>query len=558
MTPNMCKSTTKTSTPRWFLCVARYLLAPPYRLTLLSLQAGLLSAVSSAFLIDIQSKLEPDPNEQSAALLRAILFTLNQSALPAETATVPPIHEDPPDEIVTVSGLMYASLFISLFAAFIAVLGKQWLNRYLRNTGGSIEERCQDRQRKFEGLEEWPFHLFVESLPPMFQISLLILVCGLCRHMWSINTSVARILIALAALGILFYLGIVVAGTSSYQCPFQTPASFILRHLRATIEYRLSTTIHYSFSRMKRALMRWIQHHSPRPSLPIVLRGVRSGSPIHREVVPPLELAKLSRTNIRDIKCVSWILRSIADQEAIDAAIRLASTIRWFVDEIDVEPPYDMIVSALLSCFDSSDTIYPGSMDRAYHFARAILQIHVFARCKSQEFAGRFPIPFTNSNAGGLSRDFIAISQLYQDLYSGCIPSHQVLSLAQSPVHLQWVSNLLLWLAWAEHRASGTLGLEADSIEPESKSWDKLPPGVVSDRLLVWCMFLGRHIDKHILMIGGRSCVVFHLFPPKMNISSFLALSRIQFYLNYPSQSMQRLRTPPIPSTSISLTSYEV
>jgi len=96
--------------------------------------AGLFSAVSTAFVINVHSKLKPDPNEQSAALLRAILLTLNQSAIPGETPTVPLLREKPPSEIVTVTGLMYTSLLISLLAVFIAMLGKQWLNRYLRLT----------------------------------------------------------------------------------------------------------------------------------------------------------------------------------------------------------------------------------------------------------------------------------------------------------------------------------------------------------------------------------------------------------------------------------------
>jgi len=121
---------------------------------------------------------------------------------------------------------------MSLLAAFVAMLGKQWLNRYLRHTGGSMIERCGDRQRKFDGLEKWPFRLFVESLPIMLQIALLLLTCGLSRYMWSINTSVAGVVISFTVLGILFYVGIVVAGTSSYECPFQTPASIGLRHLR--------------------------------------------------------------------------------------------------------------------------------------------------------------------------------------------------------------------------------------------------------------------------------------------------------------------------------------
>jgi len=93
-------------------------------------------------------------------------------------------------------------------------------------------ERCGDRQRKFDGLEKWPFRLFVESLPIMLQIALLLLTCGLSRYMWSVNTSVAGVVISFTVLGMVFYIGIVVAGTSSYECPFQTPASIGLRHLR--------------------------------------------------------------------------------------------------------------------------------------------------------------------------------------------------------------------------------------------------------------------------------------------------------------------------------------
>jgi hypothetical protein len=121
---------------------------------------------------------------------------------------------------------------MSLLAAFVAMLGKQWLNRYLRHTGGSMVERCGDRQRKFDGLGKWPFRLFIESLPIMLQIALLLLACGLSRYMWSVNMSVARIIISFTFLGVLFYIGIVAAGTSSYECPFQTPASIGLRHLR--------------------------------------------------------------------------------------------------------------------------------------------------------------------------------------------------------------------------------------------------------------------------------------------------------------------------------------
>jgi hypothetical protein len=121
---------------------------------------------------------------------------------------------------------------MSLLAAFVAMLGKQWLNRYLRHTGGSMIERCGDRQRKFDGLERWPFRFCMESLPIMLQIALLLLMCGLSRYVWSINTSVGRVVLSFTVLGVLFYIAVVVAGTSSYECPFQTPASTGLRYLK--------------------------------------------------------------------------------------------------------------------------------------------------------------------------------------------------------------------------------------------------------------------------------------------------------------------------------------
>ena len=208
------------------------------------LQAGLFSAVSSAFVIDINSNLQPDPNQESATLLRAILLTLNQSAIPGETPAVPPTQEDPPSEIITAACLMYASLLISLLAAFVAMLGKQWLNRYLRNSGGSVIERCGDRQRKCDGLEKWPLHFFVEGLPLMLQVALLLLACGLCRYMWSVNASVAYTLIGLTGLGVVFYVGILIAGTSSYACPFQTPVSTALRGLRKKIWRGIVSVFH--------------------------------------------------------------------------------------------------------------------------------------------------------------------------------------------------------------------------------------------------------------------------------------------------------------------------
>ena len=78
------------------------------------------------------------------------------------------------------------------------MLGKRWLNRYLQSSSGSAVELCEDRQRKCDSLEKWRL---VESLPVILHVSLFLLACGLCRHLYSINTAVAYALINITGLG---------------------------------------------------------------------------------------------------------------------------------------------------------------------------------------------------------------------------------------------------------------------------------------------------------------------------------------------------------------------
>jgi hypothetical protein len=54
-------------------------------------QAGLFSAVSTAFIIDVQSKLEPDPNQITAAYMQILIHAVNSSLFPdADPGTLSP------------------------------------------------------------------------------------------------------------------------------------------------------------------------------------------------------------------------------------------------------------------------------------------------------------------------------------------------------------------------------------------------------------------------------------------------------------------------------------
>jgi hypothetical protein len=191
-------------------------------------QADLFSAVASAFIIEVNSQLQPDPRGETAALLRD---KIDNAAFGNDIPSIPQ-WTGPPRPIVHVQAILFASLAASLFSAFLAMLGKQWLNRYdSADMRGSAIERSQNRQRKLDGVIAWYFHYVMELLPLMLQAALLLLGAALSRYLWGIDITVASVILSATSFGALFYIFIIVAGAASESCPYQTPGSHILRYL---------------------------------------------------------------------------------------------------------------------------------------------------------------------------------------------------------------------------------------------------------------------------------------------------------------------------------------
>jgi len=186
--------------------------------------------VTSAFITQVGSQLQPDPNEETAALLRVLIYKFDNTTFGNNVPTLPQ-WAGPQRTIVQVEAILYASLATSLFSAFLAMLGKQWLNRYAStDMRGSTIERSQNRQRKLDGIVNWYFDRVMESLPLMLQFALLLLGCALSLYLWGIDTAVASVAIGFTSCGVGLYALIVIAGMVSVSCPYQTPGARTLRH----------------------------------------------------------------------------------------------------------------------------------------------------------------------------------------------------------------------------------------------------------------------------------------------------------------------------------------
>jgi len=148
--------------------------------------------VTSAFIIVVHSEFQPNPSDETDALLRTIIHNQDNTAFGGEVPTVGR-WTGPPRSTVQVQAILLASLCASLLSAFLAMLGKQWLNRCIPvYTWGTIVERCQYRQRKLDEIVNWYFDYVMESLPLMLQIALLLLGCALSRYLWEINTTATQ------------------------------------------------------------------------------------------------------------------------------------------------------------------------------------------------------------------------------------------------------------------------------------------------------------------------------------------------------------------------------
>ena len=185
--------------------------------------------MTSAFIIDIQSELKPDYQELNNTLLE-MLLNATTGTLPVGSAISLPRWPGPDPVIVQVQCIFYATLSATLLASFLAMLGKQWLNRYRQSeTNGSSVDRSRMRERKLTGIETWKFYVVMEFLPLILQGALVLLGFALSRYLWELNRSASSVVIGFTCFGFLFYLLIATASVFSFDCPFQTPLSLLIR-----------------------------------------------------------------------------------------------------------------------------------------------------------------------------------------------------------------------------------------------------------------------------------------------------------------------------------------
>ncbi|KAG1718082.1 hypothetical protein EDB19DRAFT_1611293, partial [Suillus lakei] len=88
--------------------------------------SGLFSTVSTSFIVVMESNLSPNPSDTTNALLTQLVQIGLGNIAAVYTPAAPASTWSPTTTALRIQAIAYASLSMSLLAAFGAVLGKQW------------------------------------------------------------------------------------------------------------------------------------------------------------------------------------------------------------------------------------------------------------------------------------------------------------------------------------------------------------------------------------------------------------------------------------------------
>ena len=476
--------------------------------------------MTSAFIIDVQSDLKPDYEEMNNKLLE-MLLNATTGNLPAGSAPAVPRWSGPDPVIVQAQCILYATLSATLLASFLAMLGKQWLNRYRRNeTHGSTADRSRVRERKLSGIETWKFHIVMESLPLILQCALVLLGLALSRYLWEVNHSVSSVVIGFTSFGFLFYMLIVTASILSFDCPFQTPVSLLIR-------FAIDLALPY-WRNLRRTFGSKRQPPQPgtlgaRHNLPLSMNSVGGGHGLEANIVAlaciapaaiqfpwsvtPLFVQRIEGEVDRlDARCIDRMFAMSTDVDVVTSIMDFIPEIIWQggIKNVPLKGIYDILVD----CFDLSGpnpVLIPKLRSVAYLSARAFAHIGLQRRCitqygeHEQDSWKVICVDHPLLSTADYNPDSDLGTALFMvDMTLGYDSGFPWAKTQMTPPHRAWMSHVFLYRAWHEKQVSEVV---MDFVENSMSH--RLPNDIViTDCLFIVGLMIG--IPVHVSDITVR------------------------------------------------------
>lgn len=408
--------------------------------------SGLFSAVSTAFIVALQSELSPDEAQMTNALLKLLIHTLDNTTFNGQQPDLPQWNGPGATEI-WIQCLMYASLSTSLIAALGAVLGKQWLGHFTRCGRGPIDIRGRLRQQKMDGLQTWHFSAVLEALPLLIQVSLLLFGIGLGASIWMQQPTIAAPVVLTMAFGALFYGAIVVSCIVSPTCPFQTATSTILRFALQNISR--------SMRKFYITLAGWVP--------PLVFGLASTSMPCNnaRRYDNDRDFGLSHEVDaLHDAFAVRWIMETTTDPNIITSAALMVPEVEW-PKLIDVSAAIIQLRDTFLGCFESTQGRQPKlglhSKMRALTCGKALIHLY-FTRLHGRDMHQLFFDPLELVSATPVTATqppdiswftFLVLRDTEMQFICDMIRSAFRLSLGHHPFVPRIPDSYLAWMSYS-------------------------------------------------------------------------------------------------------------
>ena len=466
----------------------------------------------SAFIIAIQTQLRPDYTQLNYDVLWMMARSGGLNAPPKPSSDSPWTGPDP--NLVNVQAILFSSLAASLLAAFVAMLGKQWLSRYSHvDMRGSLIDRSRDRQRKMNGMDSWGFKFVMEGLPLMLQTALLLLGCALSKYLFTIDNLVAWVVVVFTASGSLFYLVIAVVASVSYDCPFQTPLSLFLGNVvRFDSEHgKYLNRSGECFSRMF-SRIGWRRRRRPvEPNRRLDGNNHDEDVELQITVGPPeVPLVLFDKgidwaDYVSDSNCIAWMFKRTMDSDVILDIMKFIPEIIWH--EGIHTTPLEKLYDTVLECFDHSSgrpVVIPKFRNKAYLSAQALVHLGIQRKCINDQsdeatfnsISGRHLQAIGSTHYRGDSDLESTLGMVDLVFGNGDFQFMRWKEFALTGPHHAWMSRILLFFVWNNPMGGSRLHYEVREFVRHSLGLIPPPPAqIVRDCLYVVDRILNTTFD---------------------------------------------------------------
>ncbi|EKM57448.1 uncharacterized protein PHACADRAFT_88938, partial [Phanerochaete carnosa HHB-10118-sp] len=188
---------------------------------LISTKAGLFSAVLTAFVVQTYQMLQP-----SSADLTNKLLTTNNQMLAQSNQILPPFEPS----VLTrwINTLFFVSLVLSLAAALLGILVKQWVREYMQWNSplATPRENIMVRQFRLEAWEAWNIAAVVSAVPALLEVAMILFLIGMVILLWTLDNVVAICLTAVTAMFLLVVAVFTILPVFSRRCPYKSPTAW--------------------------------------------------------------------------------------------------------------------------------------------------------------------------------------------------------------------------------------------------------------------------------------------------------------------------------------------